>query len=80
MQVTLTKERMIRELVLSHYPEGVNGIKNILNVNEINATVLTTCILYTAFKTIGKNSDEFRCLSLKCLEESFNIVTHFLLK
>lgn len=78
MQVTLTKERMIRELVLSHYPEGVNGIKNILNVNEINATVLT--ILYTAFKTIGKNSDEFRSLSLKCLEESFNIVTHFLLK
>lgn len=78
MQVTLTKERMIRELVLSHYPEGINGIKNILNVNEINATVLT--ILYRAFKTIGKNSDEYRCLSLKCLEESFNIVMYFLLK
>lgn len=78
MQVTLTKERMIRELVLSHYPEGVTGIKDILNVNEINATVLT--ILYTAFKTIGKNSDEYRCLSLKCLEESFNIVTYILLK
>lgn len=57
---------MIRELVLSHYPEGVTGIKDILNVNEINTTVLT--ILYTAFKTIGKNSDEFRCLSLKCLK------------
>lgn len=78
MQVTLTKERMIRELVLSHYPEGVTGIKDILNVNEINATVLT--ILYTAFKTIGKNSDEYRRLSLKCLEESFNIVMYFLLK
>lgn len=78
MQVTLTKERMIRELVLSHYPEGVTGIKDILNVNEINTTVLT--ILYTAFKTIGKNSDEYHCLSLKCLEESFNIVMYFLLK
>lgn len=72
------KERMIREFVFFYYLEGVNGIKNILNVNEINVIVLI--ILYMVFKMIGKNSDEYCCLLLKCLEESFNIVMYFFLK
>lgn len=35
VQVMLMKERMIREFVFFYYLEGVIGIKNILNVNEI---------------------------------------------
>lgn len=53
------KERMIREFVFFYYLGGVIGIKDILNVNEINVIVLI--ILYMVFKMIGKNSDEY-CL------------------
>uniref|UniRef100_A0A8W8K7A1 Major facilitator superfamily (MFS) profile domain-containing protein n=1 Tax=Magallana gigas TaxID=29159 RepID=A0A8W8K7A1_MAGGI len=67
VQVTLTKERMIRELVLSHYPEGVTGptLSNMAGFKILisNGVTVKDCFNWTS-SDVPKQLQTVTCVGL----------------